>query len=330
MRQLSDLKHAIGKTPLAEIHFNYKKKSYRIFAKLEYYNLSGSVKDRMAYAILEDSYKKGDIKKGDTIVEATSGNTGISFCALGAYLEHPVIIYMPNWMSEERKKLIASFGAEIRLVSHEEGGFLGSISKAEVLGKQPGYFLPRQFENPANTKGQYMSLGKELVENLKELGLVCHGFVAGVGTGGTVMGVAQAIREVNPKAKACPLEPEESPTLSTGDKVGAHRIAGISDEFIPDLCKLEELDEIIGVSDGDCILMAQKLSRVGLGVGISSGGNFLGALKLAVELGPESTVATVFADDSKKYLSTDLTKEEEVKDFYLSKDIAIEKVMVHK
>lgn len=330
MRQLKDLQRAIGNTPMAEIQFKYKGQDRRIFAKLEYYNLTGSVKDRMAYAILEDSYKKGEIKPGDTIVEATSGNTGISFCGLGAYLGHPVVIYMPDWMSEERKKLIASFGAQIRLVSHQEGGFLGSISKAEALGKEEGYFLPRQFENPANTEGQYKSLGLELVANLGDLGLVCDGFVAGVGTGGTVMGVAKAVREANPKALVCPLEPEESPTLSTGNKVGAHRIAGISDEFIPDLCKLDQLDHVVGVSDGDSIIMAQILSRAGLGVGISSGGNFLGALKVLEELGQDAVVATVFADDSKKYLSTDLTKEEPIKEGYLSKDIEIQRVLIHR
>lgn len=329
MRQLKDIKAAIGKTPLAEIQFKYKGQDRRIFAKLEHYNLSGSVKDRMAYAILEESYNRGEIKPGDTIVEATSGNTGISFCALGAYLGHPVVIFMPDWMSEERKKLIASFGAEIRLVSHEEGGFLGSIARAEELGKKEGFFLPRQFENPANTEGQYKSLGKELVSNLKDLGFSCQGFVAGVGTGGTIMGVGKALREVNPMVKACPLEPEESPTLSTGNKVGVHRIAGISDEFIPDLCKLEDLDHIIGVSDGDSIIMGQLLSRSGLGVGISSGANFLGAIKLQEDLGPQAVVATIFADDNKKYLSTDLMREEPMKDSYLSKDVEIQRVIFH-
>ncbi|MCD1147661.1 cysteine synthase family protein [Peptoniphilus sp. KCTC 25270] len=330
MRKLEHLANAIGKTPLAEIHIRYKDEPMVIYGKVEYYNLSGSVKDRMAYGVLKDAYEKGEIQSGDTIVEATSGNTGIAFCALGAYLNHPVVIYMPDWMSEERKKLIASYGAEIRLVSAEEGGFLGSIAKAEELGAGKGYFLPKQFENPANAKGQYESFGKELIEDLKKLGKTCDGFVAGVGTGGVVMGAKMAIKEANPEAKVYPLEPEESPTLSTGNKVGKHRIAGISDEFIPDLCKLEELDEVIGVADGDSIIMAQKLAKAGLGVGISSGGNFIGAVKAQLKQGKDATIATVFSDDSKKYLSTDLMKEEPVKESYLSKDIEIEEIIIHR
>ncbi|WP_218975532.1 PLP-dependent cysteine synthase family protein [Peptoniphilus catoniae] len=323
MRKIEELKNMIGNTPMLEVNFKYKNKQKKIFAKVEYYNLSGSVKDRMAYYVLKNAYDTGSIKENDTIVEATSGNTGIAFCALGAYLNHPVIIYMPDWMSEERKRLISSYGAQIRNVSKEEGGFLGSIELAEKMAREENHvFLPRQFENPDNTTGQCLSLGKEIIENLDKIGLIPDGFVAGVGTGGTVMGVGRAIREVNPRAKIYPLEPLESPTLSTGGKkVGSHRIAGISDEFIPKLCKLNELNEIISVSDGDSILMAKKLAQAGLGVGISSGANFIGAL-MALEKGNE-TVVTVFPDDNKKYLSTDLMKDEPVKDSYLSKDVEI-------
>ncbi len=322
MRKIEDLKSLVGNTPMLEIEFTYKGEPKKIYAKVEYYNLSGSVKDRMAYYILKSAYEKGEIKEGDTIVEATSGNTGIAFCALGAYLNHPVVIYMPNWMSEERKKLIKSFGAEIREVSKEEGGFLGSIEFAEKLAREEGAFLPRQFENPDNTEGQYLSLGLEMVENLKSFGVVADGFVAGVGTGGTVMGGGKAIKEANENAKIFPLEPLESPTLETGGKkIGSHRIAGISDEFIPDLCKLDELDDIISVSDGDSILMAKKLAEAGLGVGISSGANFIGAV-MAMEKGCKNVV-TVFADDNKKYLSTDLMNDEPVKEGYYSPDIEI-------
>ncbi|CDZ75266.1 pyridoxal-phosphate dependent protein [Peptoniphilus sp. ING2-D1G] len=322
MKKIEDLKNLVGHTPLVEIDFTYKKEIKKVFVKLEYYNLSGSVKDRMAYHVLKSAYESGKIKNGDTIVEATSGNTGISFCAMGAYLNHPVVIYMPDWMSEERKRLIESYGAEIREVSKENGGFLGSISLAENFAKSEGVFLPRQFENLDNTRGQYLSLGLEIVENLRKIEVVPDGFVAGVGTGGTVMGAGRAIKEVNENAKIFPLEPLESPTLSTGgEKIGNHRIAGISDEFIPALCKLDELDSIISVSDGDSILMAQKLARAGLGVGISSGANFIGAL-MATEKGCKNVV-TVFPDDNKKYLSTDLMKDEPVKKGYYSPDIEI-------
>lgn len=322
MRKIEDLNNLIGNTPMIQIDFTYKSKVKKIFAKAEYFNLSGSVKDRMAYHILRLAYEKGEIKPGDTIVEATSGNTGIAFCAMGAYLNHPVVIFMPEWMSDERKKLIRSFGAKIVDVTKEQGGFTGSIEMAEEMAKADGVYLPRQFENEDNATGQYISLGREIVDNLKSIGLVADGFVAGVGTGGTVMGAGRAIREANPNAKVFPLEPLESPTLETGGKkIGSHRIAGISDEFIPDLCKLEELDDIISASDGDSILMAQKLAKSGLGVGISSGANFIGAIK-AMKKGLD-IVATVFPDDNKKYLSTALMEEEPVKDHYLSKDVKI-------
>lgn len=318
MRKLEDIQGLIGNTPLVEIHYLYKGQPGKIYAKLEAMNFSGSIKDRMAYGILKEAIGRGDLKEGAPIIEATSGNTGISFCALGAYLGHPVEIYMPDWMSEERKQLISSFGAKIHLVSHEEGGFLGSIDLCRKRAKEdPEVFLPEQFTNEDNSKAQE-SLGEEILRQMKDLP---QAFVAGVGTGGTVMGVGRAFKRANPQVKVHPLEPAESPTLSTGNQVGSHRIAGISDEFIPAICQLDQLDEVVAVHDGDAILMAQKLSQAGLGVGISSGGNFLGALKVALEMGPEAKVVTVFADDSKKYLSTDLLREEPVREGYLSKDL---------
>lgn len=329
--KISKIENFIGNTPLAEIVFNYKGTKKRIFAKMEYYNLTGSIKDRMAYYILKNSYESGELKPGDTIVEATSGNTGISFCALGGMLNHPVIIYMPNWMSKERINLIKGFGAEIKLVSPEEGGFLGSIAMAEDYAKsKENVFLPRQFENEYNPLAQYISLGNEIVKNLNSINKTMDGFVAGVGTGGTIMGVNKALKSINPNIKSFPLEPLESPTISTGSKVGIHRVAGISDEFIPDILKLDELDEVISVSDGDAILMAQKLSQKGLGVGISSGANFLGALMAMNILGKNSNVLTVFPDDNKKYLSTDLFGNEPIKENYLSKDIEIIDVIAHR
>lgn len=324
MKNLEKIDGLIGKTPLAKIDYSYQGREGTLYAKLEYYNLSGSVKDRMAWYILKKSYEQGLIKEGDTIVEATSGNTGIAFCALGAYTGNPVIIFMPDWMSQERKKLISSFGAKIINVSKEEGGFLGSIDLADNYQKDHDHvFLPHQFSNPLNTQGQYESLGKELVADLERNGLVCDGFVAGVGTGGVITGVAKAIKEVNKGAKAFPLEPKESPTLSTGYKVGSHKIAGISDEFIPDLVKGKDLDDIVSVYSDDAILMAQKLARRGLGVGISSGANFLGAILAAEILGQDKVVATIFSDDNKKYLSTDLMKDIPVEEDFISKDIEI-------
>ncbi len=328
---MKKIENFIGNTPLAEIVFKYKGKEKRIFAKMEHYNLTGSVKDRMAYHILKNAYESGAIKPGDSIVEATSGNTGIAFCALGAMLNHPVIIYMPDWMSLERINIIKGFGAEIRLVSAEEGGFIGSIEKTEEFAENNNdVFLPRQFANSDNPLAQYKSLGKEIIENLKKVDIIPDGFVAGVGTGGTVMGVSKALKEINPKVKSFPLEPKESPTLSTGGQVGHHRIAGISDEFIPDILELDKLDEIISVSDGDAIIMAKKLASKGLGVGISSGANFIGSVMAMEILGENSNVVTVFPDDNKKYLSTDLFKDEPSKESYISKHIEIVDIISHR
>ena len=321
------LENLVGKTPMLELIFDYKGEERRIFVKNESYNLTGSIKDRMAFYTLKKAYEKNEIKKGTAIVEATSGNTGIAFSAMGAILGHPVIIYMPDWMSEERKSLIRSFGAKIVLVSREEGGFLGSIEKTKEYAKNnPDTYLPSQFSNPYNSEAHYYGIGLEIVNEMKSLNLNIDGFVAGVGTGGTVMGIGQRIKENFSNAKICPLEPLNSPTLSTGYKVAKHRIEGISDEFIPDLIKLDKLDDVVSVDDGDAIVMAQKLAKCGLGVGISSGANFIGALMLQNKLGKDSVIVTVFPDDNKKYLSTDLMKSEKVKEDFLSKDIILKEI----
>lgn len=321
------LEKLIGNTPLLEITFDFKAEERKIFVKNESYNLTGSIKDRIALYTLKRAYQTGEIKQGAPIAEATSGNTGIAFSAIGATLGNPVTIFMPNWMSEERKNLIRSFGAQIVLVSREEGGFLGSIAKTKEFASQnPDTYLPCQFANPCNSEAHYHGIGVEIVEGMKALGLSIDGFVAGVGTGGTVMGAGKRIKECFPNAKICPLEPLNSPTLSTGYKVSKHRIEGISDEFIPDLVDLNALDNIISVDDGDAILMAQKLAKSGLGVGISSGANFIGALMLQEQLGKNTSIVTVFSDDNKKYLSTDLMKDEPTKEHFLSPYIKIKEI----
>jgi cysteine synthase A len=279
----------------------------------------------MALHILRKAYAEGHLHPGDTIVEATSGNTGIAFAAVGRALGHPVTIFMPDWMSEERKLLIRSFGATVRLVSAEEGGFLGSIALAEQFAAEtPRCFLPRQFENPENAAAHETTTGPEIWWQLKCGGLRPDAFVAGVGTGGTIMGVGRFLRAQEPSVSVHPLEPENSPTLRTGCKVGKHRIQGISDEFIPAVLDLSACDEIVSVDDGDAIIMAQRLAcELGLGVGISSGANLLGALKTALQRGPEAVVATVFSDDNKKYLSTDLMRAEPTKPEHLSSRIEL-------
>jgi cysteine synthase A len=315
----------IGNTPLLAIEIAYRGERRVIHAKAENLNLTGSIKDRMALHILREAYVRGALEPGGLVVEATSGNTGISFSAIGRALGHPVTIYMPDWMSRERIELIRSLGAEIRLVSRDEGGFLGSIERAEQLaGETAGAFLPRQFSNEDNCAAHAETTGPEIWWQLVFHYLRPDAFVAGVGTGGTIMGVGRYLREKRPGIKLHPLEPANSPTLSTGHKVGKHRIQGISDEFIPPIVDLERLDGVVSVEDGDSIIMARMLAHdLGLGVGISSGANFLGALKIQNELGPESLVVTVLPDDNKKYLSTDLLRDEPVGPGYLSPEVEL-------
>ena len=324
LQRFRSLHRLVGNTPLLAIDLVVDGEPRVIYAKAESLNLTGSIKDRMALYILEAAWREGRLRPGDPIAEATSGNTGISIAAIGRALGHPVTIFMPDWMSSERMSIIASFGASIVPVSREEGGFLGSISKSEALATANGrVFLPQQFSNDANVVAHERTTGPEIWEQLRSAGLEPDAFVAGVGTGGTVMGVGRFLRTKKPGVRIHPLEPAESPTLSTGHKVGHHRIQGISDEFIPQIVHLDELDAIVAVHDGDAILMAQALAQHGLAVGISSGANFLGALKVQQELGPEAVVVTVFADSNKKYLSTDLLRDEPVRGDYRSPRVEI-------
>ncbi|HMM11961.1 MAG TPA: cysteine synthase family protein [Bacteroidales bacterium] len=321
---IKSLKGMVGNTPMLEINFLYKGRERRIYAKAENLNMTGSIKDRMAFHILSQALISGHLEPGMEIFEATSGNTGISFAAIGRALGHKVNIFMPDWMSDERKNIIRSLGANIKLVSKEEGGFLGSIAMANEAAEACGGFLPHQFSNEHNTEAHYKTTGPEIWWQLRFRGIRPDAFVAGVGTGGTVMGVGKFLKEQDPAIKAYPLEPTNSPTLSTGHKVGKHRIQGISDEFIPSICQLKKLDEVIGVDDGDAIIMAQKLSaELGLGVGISSGANFIGAIMAQEMLGEDAVVVTVFADSNKKYLTTDLMREEPVKEGFISPDVKL-------
>lgn len=321
-KRFSSLAHMIGNTPLLEIEFKYKSKHRKLYAKYESLNMTGSIKDRMAFRILRESYEKGNLKRNDTIAEATSGNTGISFAAIGKALGHPVMIFMPDWMSRERVDLIRSFGANITPVTKEQGGFLGSIALADKLASERNdVFLPHQFSNSANISAHYETTGPEIWWQLSFKDKKPDAFVAGVGTGGTVMGTGLFLKKMNPEIKIHPMEPAESPTLTTGYKVGKHRIQGISDEFIPPIVNLNQLDNVVSVHDGDAIIMAQKLASIGLAVGISSGANIIAALTIQNELGKDAVVATVFPDSNKKYLSTDLLHHEPVRNNYISTDV---------
>ncbi len=325
-RKFRGLNHLIGNTPLLIITCRVRGERRTVYAKAEHLNLTGSIKDRMALYILRQAYARGSLRPGAPIAEATSGNTGIAFAAVGRALGHPVTIFMPEWMSQERKDLIRSLGAQIRLVSHAEGGFLGSIKLSEEFATRTlGAFLPKQFANEDNVAAHAETTGPEIWWQLRFHGLSPDAFVAGVGTGGTVMGVGQFLRQMKSAVRVYPLQPANSPTLSTGYKVGKHRIQGISDEFIPPIVKLDSLNEVICVDDGDAILMAQKLAnQLGLGVGISSGANFLGALLVQERLGRDAVVVTVLCDDNKKYLSTDLLRDEPVKADFLTPHIELE------
>ena len=325
LNRLSSLRSLVGNTPLLAVRFMFRGSLRTLYAKAESMNFTGSIKDRMALQLLESAYQDGSLRPGDTIVEATSGNTGIALAAIGRALGHPVIIYMPDWMSRERVCLIESYGATVVPVSHAEGGFLGSIRLSEEHAERNEHvFLPRQFVNLANPAAHASTTAPEILEQLRTLGVAPDAFVAGVGTGGTIMGVAQHFKTQLPGIKIYPVEPAESPTLSTGYKVGSHRIQGISDEFIPSILDMSSLDEVLAVSDGDSILMAQRLAtKLGLGVGISSGCNFLAAVLAQERLAPGAVVATIFCDDNKKYMSTNLFGEEKVCDTHLAPEIEL-------
>ena len=303
----------IGNTPMINITYTYKGKENHIYVKLEMFNLTGSIKDRVAYFIIKNAKQKGMLKENMPIIEATSGNTGISLAALGAYYHHPVYIFMPDWASEERIKLMKLYGANIKLISKEEGGFIKCVEEAKRLSKKLNGFLANQFENEDNILAHYETTGKEILEQIqkeqekKSIG----GFISGVGTGGTLIGIGKRLKENNPNIKIFALEPETMPILSNGKIQRQHKVEGIGDDFIPDIFERnKEIIEkdIILINDDDAINMAQKLAEeLGIGVGISSGANFIGAILLQDKL--KKDMITVFADDNKKYLSTDLGKE---------------------
>ncbi len=322
LRRLSGL---IGDTPLLAIEFMFRDKKRKIYAKAESFNLTGSIKDRMSYTIMEKAYIRGTLKEGYSIIEVSSGNTGISFAALGQALGHRVTIFMPDWVSCERRKLLEAFGAEIILFSKGEGGFPDYIGRAEELSRSTeNSFIPAQFSNDDNTEAHYTATGPEIWHQLRSRTIFPDAFVAGVGTGGTIMGTGRFLKECNPAIRLHPLQPAGSPFLSVENKEGGHRIEGIADGYIPPILDLQDLDSIISVDDGDAILMARKLAaELGLGVGISSGANFLGALEVQERMGNNAAVVTLFPDDNKKYLSTDLFRKEPLQDWFLSPHVTL-------
>ena len=294
----------IGNTPMIKIKYKYKGEENNIYTKLEFYNITGSIKDRVAYYIIKKAYENGDLQKGQMIVEATSGNTGISLAAMGAYFGNPVNIFMPDWVSKERIDIMKMYNAEVTLISKEEGGFKKAVEKAQEFAKQNGGFLANQFGNKNNILAHYETTAEEIT---RKLGLKIGGFVSGIGTGGTLTGVGKRLKELDSSIKIYALEPDKMPMLSQNKEGGTHKIEGIGDDFIPELVDRTLIDEIILVNDDDSINMARKIAlELGIGVGISSGANMIASVIAKAKNTKE--IVTVFPDDNKKYLTTDLSK----------------------
>lgn len=289
-----------GNTPMVKIRYRLDGVYGEIYSKLEFYNPTGSIKDRVAKYIMQQAALRGELKAGQPIVEVTSGNTGIAFAAVGARYGYPVHIFMPSWASEERKNLMRMYGATLHEVSREEGGFQGAFEQADRLAEEIGAYMPHQFENTDNRDAHYFGTGAEIIRQLPDV----TDFVSGIGTGGTLMGVAKALKEYNGSCITA-LEPDSMPLISEGKIYGPHKIEGIGDDFIPDLVDRRYIDNTVKINDDDAIIMASRIAKeLGVGVGISSGANFLAA---ALINKPGHKVATVFADDNKKYLTTALS-----------------------
>ena len=291
----------IGNTPMIKINYEIEGVIKSVYVKLEYYNLTGSIKDRIAYYIISKAKVNEMLRNGMPIIEATSGNTGISFAAIGAYFKHDVHIFMPDWVSVERKKIMEMYGAHVHLISKEEGGFLKCIEEADELASKLNGFRPNQFSNYDNAMAHFETTGKEIIDKLPDVKY----FVSGIGTGGTLMGIGKRLQEVGTKTYA--FEPDTLPVITKGIKTGEHKIEGIGDEFIPEIVDLNFIEDIFLVNDLDSVNMARKLSNgLGLGVGISSGANFLAAILLNEKFNDK--IVTVFPDDNKKYLTTLLSE----------------------
>lgn len=300
--KFNSIYETIGKTPLIRLYNEDKNNKAEILAKLESFNPAGSVKDRPALYMIEDAEKKGILKKGGTIVEPTSGNTGIALAMIGAAKGYKVIIVMPDTMSIERRKLMEGYGAEV-ILTEGKYGMAGSVELANKLAKENGYFMLDQFGNINNVKAHYETTGVEIIEDTK--GKV-DAFVAGVGTGGTITGVGRRLKEMNPDILIIAVEPKKSPLLS-GGKAGPHGLQGIGANFIPSILDRDIIDEIIQVEEEEAYLQVRKLGKNdGILCGISSGANLFAANKLAEKLGKGKTVVTLLPDTGERYLSTEL------------------------
>ena len=293
----------VGNTPMIKINYEYEGKSGSIYTKLEFYNYSGSIKDRIALYIIQKERENGKLKEDQAIVEVTSGNTGITFSAIGALFGHDVHIFMPDWVSLERRKLIEMYGAHVHLVSKEEGGFKKALELAEEFANEIGAYRPLQFDNELNTEAQYKTTGDEILDAVPDV----NAFVSGIGTGGTLMGIGKRLKDNNPSSKIIALEPSTLSILKMGMEEGSHLIEGIGDDFIPGIIEKDLIDDIVLIDDCDAINMSKRIAKeFGLGIGISSGANFLASVLVDND---DLTIATVFPDDNKKYITTKLSEE---------------------
>jgi len=303
VKPYSNIINLIGNTPIVKLNYLPGPDDAEVWAKLEGFNPGGSVKDRIALSMIETAELDGRLKPGGTILEPTSGNTGIGLAIIAAVKGYKLILTMPETMSVERRQMLQAYGAEL-VLSDGSRGMMGSVEEAElILKKNPDYFMPMQFENPANPEIHRKTTAMEIIEALGE---DIDGFLAGVGTGGTITGVGEVLKEKNPDILIAAVEPAASPVLSGGDP-GPHEIAGIGAGFYPGVLNTKIYDEIIPVSDNDAAATARRLANEeGILAGISSGAAAWAALKVAARLGKGKKIVVIFPDRGDRYLSTGL------------------------
>ncbi|NBI06953.1 cysteine synthase A [Senegalia massiliensis] len=302
MKTVNNILELIGETPMVKLNNIVDDDSAEIFVKLESFNPGSSVKDRISFNMIEMAEKQGELKKNSTIVEPTSGNTGIGLAMIGAAKGYNVILVMPDTMSTERRNLLKAYGAELVLTPGEKG-MNGAIQKAKELKEKNGYFMPQQFMNKNNPE---MHRKTTAVEILRQTNGDIDAFVAGVGTGGTITGVSEVLKEKNKDIKIIAIEPSESAVMS-GESPGPHRIQGIGAGFIPDVLNMNIIDKILKIAGEQAVKTTKEVARKeGLLVGISSGAAINGAIKIAKELGKGKKVVVIAPDSGERYLSTDI------------------------
>ncbi|MBS3995651.1 MAG: cysteine synthase A [Alkaliphilus sp.] len=303
MKVANSITELIGNTPMVKLRNLVGEDDAEVFMKLEFYNPGSSVKDRIALSMIEDAESEGKLKKGSTIIEPTSGNTGVGLAMIGAARGYRVILVMPETMSIERRKLLKAFGAEL-VLSDGTKGMRGAIEKANEIAKQnPEYYMPQQFENPSNPKIHRQTTALEILE---QMDYKIDMFIAGVGTGGTITGVGEVLKSKFDNIKIVAVEPKNSPVLS-GGAAGPHKIQGIGAGFIPKIINTEVIDEIIQVEDETAMEFARKMAREeGILVGISSGAAIYGAIQKAKALGKGKRIVVIIPSYGERYLSTPL------------------------